>query len=124
MLPFLDSILYLLHFCVLAFALSGWAHVRTRQAHRWLLAGVGTCWLVIGPLTGEAGYCPLTDLHWRVKRAMGAELPQHGWIDDICARLGLFFNAQMVDIAATCAFVVLMGLALLQWRLEREYRMA
>lgn len=117
MLPLLDDALYVLHFAVLAFAITGWMYARTRIFHRWLMGGIGFCWLVIGPLLGEAGFCPLTWLQWKVKAAMGAEVPEVSYIDNLLAQLGVGFNAQLVDIAASAGFIVLMALALLHWSL-------
>lgn len=113
-----------MHFAVLVFALTGWAHARTRAAHRCLMGGIGVFWLVIGPLVGEAGYCPLTALQWRVKAAMGAEELPPSWIDGLLVDVGMRLDARLVDVAATTVFVVLMALALFHWRLERAYRTA
>lgn len=118
LLPLLDTALYALHFAVLAFALAGWVHARTQLLHRWLMACIGVCWLVIGPLMGETGFCPLTWLQWQVRAAMGVEVAQVSYVDDLLSRFGFVFNAQFVDIASSVAFVVLMALAFLHWALE------
>lgn len=118
MLPLLDDALYVLHFAVLAFAITGWMHARTRIFHRWLMGGIGFCWLGIGPMIGEAGFCPLTWLQGQVQAAMGVDAPQVSYIDSLLMQLGMSFNAQLVDIAASSGFIVLIALALLHWSLE------
>lgn len=96
----------------------------TRRMHRGVMAAICVFWLVIGPLVGQAGYCPLTALQWRVKAAMGVrELPP-SWIDGFLADVGMRLDARLVDVAATTVFVVLMALALFHWRLEKTYRTA
>jgi Protein of Unknown function (DUF2784) len=125
MLQLLDIALYLLHFGVLAFGLTGWMHLRTRIAHRFVVAGIASCWFLIGPLKGETGWCPLTDLQWHVKQAAGMrELPS-SWIDHVFTQAGLMMNAQLIDIAASTAFVVLIALTGFMWLSERGFvRMA
>lgn len=120
----MDGILYVLHFAVLVFALTGWMSAQTRRAHRGLMATIGVFWLIIGPLVGQAGYCPLTALQWRVKAAMGAEELPLSWIDALAADLGMRLDARLVDVAATTVFVVLMALALFHWQIERRYKTA
>lgn len=118
LLLLLDTALYVLHFAVLAFALAGWMHACARLLHRWVMASIAFFWLVVGPLVGEIGFCPLTWLQWQLRMARGVEVTHTAYIDDLLSSFGLVFNAQMVDIAASAAFVVLMALAFLHWVLE------
>lgn len=121
MLQLLDIALYLLHFAVLGFGLTGWLHVRTRIAHRVVVAGIAFCWFVIGPFIGETGWCPLTALQWKVKQAAGLrELPS-GWIDHVFTQAGMMMNAQLIDIATSSAFVVLIALTAFMWLSERGF---
>jgi hypothetical protein len=121
MLQLLDIALYLLHFAVLAFALTGWRYARSRMAHRAVVAGIAFCWFIIGPLKGETGWCPLTALQWKVKEAAGmTELPS-SWIDHIFTQAGMMMNAQLIDIATSSAFVVLIALTGFMWLSERGF---
>lgn len=120
MLQVIDTVLYALHFAVLAFALTGWRMEALRRLHRWVLSGIALCWFGIGPLIGETGFCPLTWLQWNVRAAMGYEKVEGSYINDLLAQVGMGFNAQLVDIAASSAFVVLMALAALQWKIEAD----
>lgn len=121
MLLFLDDALYSLHFAVLCFALTGWLHARFRVLHRWVMAVIALFWLVIGPLIGEAGFCPLSWLQKKVRILEGAPLLQHSYIDDLLAHAGLVFRPELVDVAGTAAFIVLMALAFLHWTLEADF---
>ena len=121
MLQLLDIALYLLHFAVLAFGLTGWMHLRTRMAHRFVVAGIAACWFVIGPLKGETGWCPLTALQWQVKQAAGMrELPS-SWIDHLLTQGGMMVNAQMIDIISSVAFGILIALTGFMWLTERGF---
>ena len=119
MLHVLDIFFYLLHLAVVAFSLLGWMHVKTRRLHRWLVGLMAFCWLGIGPLIGQAGFCPLTAIEWRVRQAEGATSLSATWFGDLCARVGLVFDSNIVDAGVTSAFVVLFALTLFQWQLER-----
>lgn len=125
MLQLLDISLYLLHFAVLAFGLTGWLHGRTRILHRYVVSGIAACWFLIGPLKGEPGWCPLTELQWKVKHAAGMrELPS-GWIDHLFTQAGVMMNAQLINIACSAAFIVLIALTAFMWLSERGFvRMA
>ena len=106
---------------MLAFGLTGWLHLRTRLAHRFVVAGIAACWFVIGPLKGEMGWCPLTELQWQVKQAAGMrELPS-SWIDHVFMQAGMMMNAQLIDIASSAAFVVLIALTGFMWLSERGF---
>ena len=71
----LDVALTCLHLVVIGAVTTLWAFRRTRRLHLWIVAGVALSWFGLGLRYG-IGYCPLTDWHWRVKRALGeTELP-------------------------------------------------
>lgn len=121
MLQLLDITLYFIHFAVLAFGLTGWMHARLRIAHRYVVGSIFTCWFVIGPLMGELGYCPLTDWQWRVKQAAGMRDLPSSWIDHLFTQAGMMVNAQLLDIATSAAFVVLIALTGMMWLTERGF---
>ena len=77
MLTFLDILLTVTHTVLVVFVLTGWAFDKTRNIHFWSVAIILFAWLVIGWWVGTIGYCPLTDLHWDIRRAMG-ETPVSG----------------------------------------------
>lgn len=121
MLQLLDITLYLLHFAVLVFGLTGWLHARTRIAHRVVVSGIAICWFVVGPIMGETGWCPLTALQWQVKQAAGmVDLPT-SWVDHVFMQAGMMMNAQLIDIFTSSGFVVLIALTAFMWLAERGF---
>lgn len=71
-----DLAFHVLHSAVILFCVTGWILPATRGWHLVLVALVGLSWFGIGLFRGF-GYCLLTDLHWRVKRALGqTDLPE------------------------------------------------
>ncbi len=72
MLAVVDWLLTALHVAVVLAFVFLWIPRATWRWHGRLVAIVAFSWLVIGLYKGAVGYCFLTDLHWRVKRARGA----------------------------------------------------
>lgn len=71
-LRWLDWFFFLFHAFFILFTVLGWIPPRVR---RWNLAALlltAGSWLGLGMFYG-LGYCPLTDWHWRVLRALGRE---------------------------------------------------
>lgn len=73
MLLFADYLLTFLHAGLVLFAMTGWAFEKTRSFHFWTLLTILFAWLVLGYWVGTIGYCPITDLHWDIKRALGEQ---------------------------------------------------
>jgi hypothetical protein len=71
MLLFVDILLTFLHSALVIFAMTGWAFAKIRTLHFWSILCILFAWLVIGWAVGTLGYCPITDLHWDIKRALG-----------------------------------------------------
>jgi hypothetical protein len=95
--PLLDILFFAFHTSLIAFVLTGWIWRRTRQAHLGLVLAVGASWFGLGIWYGW-GYCPCTEWHWQVRRALGdTDLPV-SYIkflaDDL---LGTDLNAALVD---------------------------
>jgi hypothetical protein len=62
-----------------------------------------------------AGYCPITDLHWRIKAALGPGRPQGSYIHHVLtklvvAKLGMPLNPAKLDQTVGIAAI---GIALL-----------
>ncbi len=71
MLYYLDIFFTAFHSIFIVFMLTGWIFPRTRKIHLIGLLAILVVWLLIGLFVGTIGYCPLTDWHWDVKRALG-----------------------------------------------------
>ena len=66
----LDALFVALHTLLVGFNLLGWAWRRTRRLHLVTISATLLSWFGLGLVYGW-GYCPLTDWHWEVKRALG-----------------------------------------------------
>lgn len=66
----LDYAFVVFHFCLVAFNLTGWIWHKTRRLHLYVISATILSWVGLGAFYG-LGYCPFTDWHWQVKRALG-----------------------------------------------------
>lgn len=66
----LDVLLLAVHTLLVGFNALGWAWRGTRRLHLFTIAATLLSWFGLGVVYGW-GYCPLTDWHWQVKRALG-----------------------------------------------------
>jgi hypothetical protein len=74
-LQILDYAFVVFHFSLIAFNLTGWIWQKTRRLHLYVISATIFSWVGLGAIYG-LGYCPCTDWHWQVKRALGeTELP-------------------------------------------------
>lgn len=120
MLAVLDVLCHIVHLFVILFNLLGWVHPRTRFAHRLLVAGTAFFWLVIGPMYGGLGYCPLTGWHWDVKTARGAgDLPA-SYIDYLLQMAGVHAQPLYIDAAVGVVFFCVCVVTLNMWWRERR----
>jgi hypothetical protein len=69
-LRILDGFFFVFHTALIVFNLLGWVPRRTRRLNLLLLTLTGLSWFGLGIWYGW-GYCPLTDWHWDVRRALG-----------------------------------------------------
>lgn len=66
----LDYTFLFLHTGLIFFNLLGWAWIKTRRLNLLSIVLTVSAWFVFAPWYG-LGYCPCTDWHWQVKRALG-----------------------------------------------------
>ena len=66
----LDVLLVAFHTLLVGFNTLGWAWRGTRRLHLFTISATLLSWFGLGVVYGW-GYCPLTDWHWQVKRALG-----------------------------------------------------
>jgi hypothetical protein len=66
----LDIGFFVLHSGIILFNVFGWIWARTRRANLVLLSLTLVSWLLMGAVYG-VGYCVCTDLHFRVRHALG-----------------------------------------------------
>ena len=93
----LDVLLVTFHTLLVGFNTLGWAWRGTRRLHLFTISATLLSWFGLGVVYGW-GYCPLTDWHWQVKRALGEiHLPascMKYYLDRIT---GVDWNAAVVD---------------------------
>lgn len=105
-----DVFLLFLHGSLVLFNVCGWAWRRTRRLHLCVIVATLGSWFGLGLVYGW-GYCPLTDWHWRVKRALGeTDLPA-SWIKYYLDGLtGTAWDQAVVDalvvVSATAALAL------------------
>lgn len=93
----LDSLFVAIHTALIAFNLLGWGWRRTRPAHLFTIGATLLSWFGLGAVYGW-GYCPLTDWHWDVKRALGETALPSSWVKYYLDRVtGLDWSAAAVN---------------------------
>lgn len=111
-----DILFVAFHTALVVFNVLGWAWRRTRRVHLLTISATLLSWFGLGIAYGW-GYCPLTDWHWQVKRALGETGLPASWVKYYLDRLtGLAWNATLVDGlvvgTALAALVLSVGLNL------------
>ena len=93
----LDVFFVVLHSLLIAFNLFGWAWRRTRRLHLVAISATLLSWFGLGVFYGW-GYCPLTDWHWDVKRALGETGLPASWVKHyLDLATGTDWSAAVVD---------------------------
>jgi hypothetical protein len=101
-----DISLLAFHTSLVLFNCTGWIWKRTRRWHLATLAATAASWIILGIWFG-AGYCLCTDLHWRVKAALGEKVTEQTYIQYLVAHLtGWTPSADLASNAAAGVFVV------------------
>lgn len=113
MLRLADILFVLFHTILIVFNLSGWAFRKTRRIHLLAISLTIGSWVVLGFFYGF-GYCPCTDWHWGVKRALGERGLPASWVKyyvDLVT--GQNWDAGLIDtvvgVAGMGAFLLSVG---------------
>ena len=114
MLRLLDLLFVLFHSGLVLFNLIGWAFSKTRRLHLIIISLTVSSWLGLGYFFG-LGYCPSTDWHWEVKRALGEQRLPASWMKYYADHItGQSWDAGLIDmivgIAGVGALLVSVGL--------------
>ena len=106
MLHLLDLFLTVFHSAFVLFIVFGWLLPKFRKYHVTAILLTLVAWLLLGLYKGVIGYCPLTDWHWDVKRALGETGMPSSFIEYMVEKiLGLNFPTLMVDVATVSGLV-------------------
>lgn len=113
----LDALFVAFHALLVGFNLIGWAWRRTRRLHLIAISATLLSWFGLGVVYGW-GYCPLTDWHWQVKRALGETVLPASWVEYYLDRLtGFDWSTATVDaLVVGSAFGALLLSAVLNLR--------
>lgn len=92
-----DVLFVVFHTALIAFNMLGWVWRRTRRVHLITISATLLSWFGLGVAYGW-GYCPLTDWHWQIKRALGETALPASWIKYYLDQVtGLDWSAAVVD---------------------------
>lgn len=93
----LDLGLLTFHGLLVSFNLFGWVWRRTRRLHLFAISATLLSWFGLGVVYGW-GYCPLTDWHWQIKRALGETGLPASWVKYYVDRVtGVAWDTALVD---------------------------
>jgi len=114
MLRLLDLLFVLFHSGLVLFNLIGWAFSKTRRLHLIIISLTVSSWLGLGYFFG-LGYCPSTDWHWEVKRALGEQRLPASWMKYYADHItGQSWDTGLIDmivgIAGVGALLLSVGL--------------
>ncbi|WP_337287453.1 DUF2784 family protein [Candidatus Methylomirabilis sp.] len=101
-----DRLLYMVHMGMMIFCILGWTVPAARRFHLLAVMLIAFSWFVFGAFRGY-GYCVVTDLQWRVKKALG-ESPLHAsFVKYQLDRLtGRDLDARSVEVFTQACFYV------------------
>jgi len=92
-----DILFAVFHTALIVFNTLGWAWGRTRRLHLFTISATLLSWFGLGVTYGW-GYCPLTDWHWQIKRALGETGLPASWIKYYLDRItGIAWSPGLVD---------------------------
>lgn len=99
MLYALDIFLTVFHSAFVLFILFGWSHQKSRKLHMTALLLTLIAWMLLGLYKGVIGYCPLTDWHWDIKRALGETGMPSSFVEYMVEKaMGMNFPTLMMDV--------------------------
>lgn len=120
-----DVFFLVFHTLLIAFNLVGWAWMRTRRWHLATMLAVAFSWIVLGAIYGT-GYCICTDLHWRVREALGTPIRSNSYLQFLFEGLtGRSISTSLLNPVAGAVFSLLLFLSIgLNFRDTRRRRHA
>ena len=120
MLTLLDVSFFLFHTGLMVFNLTGWIWMKTRRLHLGVISLTVLSWFGLGMFYG-IGYCPCTDWHWQVKRALGEGPLPASYVKYYLDRFtGLDLDPMAIDVSVAVlgvgALLVSLVLNLRDWK--------
>ena len=122
MYTFLDIFFLVFHTALIGFNVTGWIWEKTRRLHLAVISLTILSWFGLGFFYGF-GYCPCTDWHWQVKRALGETGLPASYVKYYLDKLtGLDWDPSLVDPAVGVIGLVAFGLSI--WLNGRDWQRA
>ena len=124
MYALLDIFFLIFHTLLIVFSVTGWIWKKTRRIHLAVMTLICFSWVGLGFFYGF-GYCPFTDWHWQVKRALGETGLPASYIKYYLDRLTRFdWDPSTVDLSvAVIGLTALVVSAWLNWK-DRDETLA
>ncbi|MGB5260646.1 MAG: DUF2784 family protein [Gammaproteobacteria bacterium] len=118
-LRLLDVLFHIAHLAIILFSACGWLVASLRPLHLGLQGLILFSWFGLGSFKGWT-YCFLTDLHWRIRQALGKPAHSGSYMKMLADRLsGRDTNATRVNQVTVTIFFVTTLLSLLLFLRER-----
>lgn len=112
MYEFLNIAFIVFHTALILFNLFGWIWKSTRRMNLITLLLTAFSWIILGIWYGF-GYCPCTDWHWQVRRALGYSDMPNSYIKFLVELwTGLEFSAHTINLWTTILFIGALGVSL------------
>ncbi|MEQ9306923.1 MAG: DUF2784 domain-containing protein, partial [Marinoscillum sp.] len=109
------------HSAFILFILIGWRLRQTRQIHMSALLLTLIAWLLLGLYKGVIGYCPLTDWHWDVKRALGETGMPASFVEYMVEKaMGINFPTLMIDIFTASGLIFGIAMSMIIYTKESK----
>jgi hypothetical protein len=106
-----DYALFAFHTVLVLFNCTGWIWRRTRRLHLVTLSLTALSWGLLGIWLGF-GYCLCTDLHWRVRAALGEPVVEKTYIQLLVHKLtGWLPDADLASNVSLGVFLVALTLS-------------
>jgi Protein of Unknown function (DUF2784) len=110
----LDIFFLIFHTLLILFNLFGWIWRKTRIANLITLLLTGGSWLILGLIFGTMGYCPLTDLHFRILEKLGKNDLPYSYVKYLADRItGLNFDPGMIDKVTLYTFLAALAVSII-----------
>jgi hypothetical protein len=110
----LDVFFVVFHTSLIIFNLTGWIFRKLRVWNLVTLLVTGSSWLILGPILGIPGYCPLTDWHFSVLEKLGkTDLPS-SYIEYLAERLtGHDIDSAFADKLTMIVFIIALAVSVI-----------
>lgn len=106
MYKFLDIFFIVFHTSLILFNLFGWCFHKLRKLNLITLLLTGSSWFILGIFYG-IGYCPLTDLHFKILEKSGAANLPASYITYLFKRITkLTVNEELIDLLTFLLLIV------------------